>query len=258
MYLYLSKILPLLILPVGIVIELSLIALLFQLSGKRRTATVFLFGALLVLWVSATPLVAKNLYGKLEQVHPPVAILDIPARRCIVLLGGAVQPVMPPRQDIDMSGSVDRVRKAAQLFRLGKGRLVIVTAGNLPWAQFSQTEAQATEILLKEWGVPDAAIVLEGKSRNTRENAMNSAALLEELNCGEPLLVTSAAHMPRSVAAFLKVGVEVFPVSTDVRVVWGSGFTVFDFLPDAGALKMTTDAVREWLGQRVYEVRGWG
>jgi uncharacterized SAM-binding protein YcdF (DUF218 family) len=63
--------------------------------------------------------------------------------------------------------------------------------------------------------------------------------------------------MARSVAAFKKVGIEVFAVSADVRVITDSGVTVFDFLPDAGALLMTTDAVREWLGRRVYEFRGW-
>jgi uncharacterized SAM-binding protein YcdF (DUF218 family) len=77
------------------------------------------------------------------------------------------------------------------------------------------------------------------------------------LACDSTLLVTSAAHMPRSVAAFEKVGVEVFPVSTDVRVVGASKFTMFDFLPHAGALSMTTDAMREWLGRKVYQFRGW-
>jgi uncharacterized SAM-binding protein YcdF (DUF218 family) len=77
------------------------------------------------------------------------------------------------------------------------------------------------------------------------------------VGCDTPLLVTSAAHMARAVAAFEKVGVEVFAVSADVRVIRNTGVTVFDFLPDAGALLMTTDAVREWMGRRVYEFRGW-
>ena len=211
MNIYLSKILPLLVLPVGIVIELSLLALLFQLRKYRKTSIVFLSGALLVLWGSSTPIVATSLYAKLEQVYPPVAILDIPARRCIVLLGGSVVPVASPGMDIDMLDSVDRLRKAAQLYRTGKGRLVIVTAGNQPWSNYAQTEAQVIKILLEEWGVPPGVVVLDGASRNTRENALNSAILLEENGCGEPLLVTSAAHMPRSVATFQKVGVEVFP-----------------------------------------------
>jgi len=46
-------------------------------------------------------------------------------------------------------------------------------------------------------------------------------------------------------------------VATDVRVINASAVTVFDFLPHAGALSMATDAMREWLGRRVYEYRGW-
>ncbi len=87
------------------------------------------------------------------------------------------------------------------------------------------------QVLLVEWGVPAAAIVLDGASRNTRENAVNSKVLLEKLGCDAPLLVTSAAHMARSVASFERVGVGVFAVSADVRVIGNAGVTVFDFLP---------------------------
>ena len=257
MYIYLSKILPLLILPVGMATWLCLLALVLLWAGKRKTSITFLFVAVLVLWGSSMQLVAQTLYGKLESVYPPVQVLDIPASKCIVLLGGAVEPVMSPRVDFDLHDSVDRVRKAANLHRAGKAELIIVAGGNQPWMDFSQTEAQATEVLLMEWGVPATAIKLEGGSRNTRENAVNSARLLQQHRCGIPLLVTSAAHMPRSVAAFSKVDVDVFPVSTDVRVINTPNLTVMDFLPDAGALKMTTDAMREWIGQWVYRFREW-
>ena len=156
-----------------------------------------------------------------------------------------------------MNEAIDRVYKASQLYRAGKGKVLIVTGGNQPWAPSAQPEAELIQALLMKWGVPPAVIVLDGASRNTRENAVNSRVLLEKLGCETPLLVTSAAHMARSVAAFKKVGVGVFAVSADVRVIRNSGVTVFDFLPEAGALLMTSDAVREWLGRRVYEFQGW-
>jgi len=258
LYLYLSKLLPLLVLPVGIVIELSLAALLFLLFKKRKASAACLVVALVVLWVSSMPIVADTLYGRLEQDFPPGALEDIPVSQCIVLLGGAVEPVLYPRQDIEMREAIDRVYKAAQLYRAGKGKVLIVTGGNQPWAPSAEPEAELIQALLLKWGVPPAVIVLDGASRNTRENAVNSRVLLEKLGCGDtPLLVTSAAHMARSVAAFKKVGVGVFAVSADVRVIRNSGVTVFDFLPEAGALLMTSDAVREWLGRRVYEFQGW-
>jgi hypothetical protein len=42
-----------------------------------------------------------------------------------------------------------------------------------------------------------------------------------------------------------------------VRVIKSSKLTLLDFLPDADALNMTTDAMREWIGQKVYQVQGW-
>jgi len=245
------------VLPVGLVIELSLIALLFLWKGWRRTSATFLLIAVLVLWATSTPFVANMLLGKLEQDYPAVMITEIPARQCIVVLGGTVEPVLPPRIDIDMHAGVDRVRKAAQLYRAGRGRVIIVTGGNQPWSPFTEPEADSMRTLLLEWGVPAEAIVLEGASRNTRENAVYTIELMKDMDCGEPILVTSAAHMKRSVAVFEKLDVTVFPVSADVRVVENPDFTLLDFLPDADALNMTTDAMREWIGQRVYRMQEW-
>jgi len=257
LYIYLSKLLPLLVLPIGLVIDLLFIALLFLLKGWRRTAATFLVTAMLVLWGASTPFVAHTLLGKLEQDYPAVMITEIPVRQCIVVLGGTVEPVLPPRIDIDMHEGVDRVRKAAQLYRAGRGRVIIVTGGNQPWSPFTEPEADSMRTLLLEWGVPAAAIVLEGASRNTRENAVYAIELMNDMDCGEPLLVTSAAHMKRSVAVFATLGVTVFPVSADVRVVNNPNLTLLDFLPDADALNMTTDAMREWIGQKVYQAQGW-
>jgi uncharacterized SAM-binding protein YcdF (DUF218 family) len=63
--------------------------------------------------------------------------------------------------------------------------------------------------------------------------------------------------MQRAVASFKALGLYVYPVSTDVRVLQGSEVTLMDFVPDAHALAMTSDALREWMGQKVYEWRGW-
>ncbi len=245
------------LLPIGLVIELSLVALLFLKFNKKKTSATFMTIAVLVLWVSSMPFVANTLLGKLEKDYPAVMITEVPVSQCAVVLGGTLEPVMPPRIDIDMSEAVDRLRKAAQLFRTGRAKVIIVSGGNQPWSPFAEPEAESMKILLLEWGVPATAIVLEGASRNTRENALNSIVLLEKLACGTPLLVTSAAHMKRSVAVFEKLGVAVFPVSADVRVIDASEFTPFDFLPDAEALKQTTDAMREWIGQQVYRWQGW-
>lgn len=257
MYIYLSKLLPLMVLPIGVVLEFSLLALVFLVKGKKKTAATFMVMAVLVLWVSSMPVVADALLGRMEQDYPAVMITEVPASQCIVVLGGTIKPAAAPMIDIDMTEAVDRLRKAAQLYRAGLGQTVIVAGGNQPWSPVAEPEAAAMKTLLLEWGVQASDIVLEGSSRNTRENALNSIALLDEMACGTPLLVTSAAHMKRSVAVFEKLGMDVTPVSSDVRVSRRTRFVLMDYLPDAEALKKTTDAMREWIGQKVYEVRGW-
>jgi hypothetical protein len=47
------------------------------------------------------------------------------------------------------------------------------------------------------------------------------------------------------------------PVSTDVKVAGTSLPAAMDFLPSAEALEMTSAALREWIGQKVYSIKGW-
>ena len=66
-------------------------------------------------------------------------------------------------------------------------------------------------------GVPPQQVVYESASRTTYENAVFSAAL-PGVDPRQPwLLLTSAFHMPRSVATFRKAGWNVTPYPVDFR-----------------------------------------
>jgi uncharacterized SAM-binding protein YcdF (DUF218 family) len=257
MYVYLSKILPIFVMPLSVVLLLLLVALLFLRHGRRKTMGGFLVLALALLWTASTPLVAKLLYGSIESQYPPQPLDRVPAGGCVIVLGGVVGAPIPPRVDIELNEAVDRVYKTAELYLAGKAPYVIVTGGNQPWTKSGTAEAELIRDLLMRWGVPEDVIFLEGSSRNTRENALYSRNIINSINCEQPLLVTSAAHMPRALAAFDSAGVRVTPVTTDVRVVDNGLPPMADFLPDARALAMTSDAIREWVGQKVYSMKGW-
>jgi uncharacterized SAM-binding protein YcdF (DUF218 family) len=243
--------------PVTVSLGLILLALVLLRNGRHRAMAGTLSLAFLILWVASMPLVASALYRQLESRFPPRPLTEIPQTDCIVLLGGAVAPAVPPRSDIELSSGIDRVYKTAQLYRAGKGRVVVVSAGNQPWAQSQRSEADLTRELLVEWGVEESAVIVEGSSRNTRENAVFSKHAIDAIGCNEALLVTSAAHMPRAVAAFQAVGVSVIPVSTDVQVTREGSLALMAFLPSAGALAMTSEALREYLGMWFYRTQGW-
>lgn len=257
MYVYLSKILPLFVMPLGVTLFLCLVAYILVRKGRRHWASGFLLAAMVVLWVGSTPVVGKALYRLVESEYPPRSLLDIPSADCIIVLGGVVQAPAPPRIDIEFNDAVDRVMKAAELYHAGKSKYLVVTGGNQPWSTTARAEADLIRDLLVKWNVPKDVIILEGSSRNTRENALYTKNVVDSINCDDSLLVTSAAHMPRAMAAFRSVGIAVTPVSTDVRAAYSNGFQVMDFLPDARALAMTQDAIRELIGQWVYSLNGW-
>jgi len=257
MYVYLSKILPIFVMPISLVLILALVALLLLRRDRKKPAAGFIVAAMAVLWIAAMPSVAQTLYRNLETRYPPLPLAEIPTAGCIVVLGGVVSPPLAPRVDLELSEAVDRVYKAAQLYRAGKAPFIVATAGNQPWSLSPWAEADLIRDLLMEWGVPKDAIFLEGSSRNTRENALFSRNVIDSIHCETALLVTSAAHMPRAVAAFRAVGVSIVPVSTDVRVIDQGLPAAMDFLPNAGALAMTSEAIREWIGSAVYRMQGW-
>lgn len=252
--LYLSKILPVFVYPVGLTLLLALLAGLCWLFRWRRLAGVGIVLAIAVLWVAATPAVGAFLYGRIEQRYPPVAVADAPVADAIIVLGGVVAQPVPPRVTSDLSDAVDRVVHAARLYRAGKAPRVVVAAGNLPWEPDVRPEAELIAELLVEWGVPRDALLLDTASRNTAENAANTRTLMAQHGLRTGLLVTSAGHMPRALALFRAAGVAAIPCSTDLRVADGQRSTVFDWLPDVRALELSTLAVKEWLG---LWVSGW-
>lgn len=254
---YLTKILPLFLMPVSIVIGATILALCFTYFGKRKSAMVSLLLAISLLWISAMPIVAVRLTWSLQSQYPPVAMEEISVKDCIIVLGGALGGPDFPRVDIELTDASDRIYQTAKLYRAGKARTIIVAAGNQPWDRSKVSEAQLISDLLVEWGVPRQAIVREGASKNTRENAINAAAVLDTHECQSSLLVTSSSHMPRSLAAFRMAGAEVVPFSVDVMS-FGENLGAFaNYIPQAGALAATSAAIREWLGIWVYRWRGW-
>jgi uncharacterized SAM-binding protein YcdF (DUF218 family) len=145
-----------------------------------------------------------------------------------------------------------RVWHAAALYRAGKARWIVVAAGNRPEHAAEQVEAEAITEMLVQLGVPRAAIVQDGSSRTTRENARNVRPLLERLGARRVLLVTSAMHMPRALQTFEKVwgpsGPQLIPAVTDVKGPAEPFTPVELWLPSLDALLSVTRSLKEFAG----------
>jgi uncharacterized SAM-binding protein YcdF (DUF218 family) len=157
----------------------------------------------------------------------------------------------------DLEMSADRLVYAARLYRAGRSGRIIVTGGRLFAGAAVPSEAELVKQQLLLLGVPDDAIVLETKARNTRENGLFSRELLQEMGAGKVLLVTSAWHMRRSEAVFGKLGIDVIPAATDSFLPQLSSGFPFGWLPDVDAMAVSTRCIKEWIGLGVYRLRGW-
>lgn len=263
MFIFLSKFLPQFIYPVGLATVLIILALVFQKRKKWQNAAIIT--ALVVLFIAGNRWVAFSLTRSLEWQHLPPAVL--PQAEVIVLLGGGTEPAQPPRPIVELNSAGDRVLYAASLYQQGKAPYLLLSGGNIDWlnAQESTPAGQMASVL-EMMGVPDSAIWLEPESLNTYENAVNSAGILAEKDIDHIILVTSATHMPRSVALFQAQGLRVIPAPTDFKVteenwhaLWQPNLSaqLTQLMPNIANLNMTTTALKEYIGIFVYRLRGW-
>ncbi|HTJ59076.1 MAG TPA: YdcF family protein [Devosiaceae bacterium] len=243
--------------PLGLGLALGVLAFLLVLFNKRRAGLTLLAITLIGLYGASTPFVAGWLSGMLERQYPPIPIAATPNADVIIVLGGATGPAIPPRQAPDLNEHADRLMHAADLYKAGKAKFILASGGN--WRHPSQTHSEADDMrdVLMRFGVPASAILEEGKSRTTEENASFSAEILRQQHLQTALLVTSGIHMPRSVAVFRRYGVAVTPSETDIIDAGTVDWLVLDWMPAPAALDNTGQALREMFGALYYRLRGW-
>jgi uncharacterized SAM-binding protein YcdF (DUF218 family) len=261
-FLFLSKLLPLFLYPLGLTSLLLLIGLI--IAWKRPYLALFPMGiSLLIILMASNAWVSSLLMQSLEWQQ--ISSEELPEADAIILLGGSTRVPTPPRHTVEITEAGDRVLYAAHLFKAGKAPLIIATGGRITWLKNAPPEADSMKNLLIEIGVPASAIIEETQALNTYQNALYTKEILEQWGIKKSLLVTSASHMPRSLRVFQKQEIEVIPAPTDflvTKVDWEQlqgtpQATILNFLPSADNLKQTTQALKEYLGIFVYWLKGW-
>ncbi len=252
-----SKVLTLLASPVGIALMLSGTALLVSYIGRQTMARTIMIVAIVWLWLSSSQFVANILYASLENTYPSMPLTNLPSADAIVLLGGGVESAVHPRTYPGLNQAGDRILHAARLYEAGKAGKIVISGGQVFPDEKSATEAEYSKILLLDWGVPSEDIVLEKKSRTTYENAIRTKEIFEHNAWQHALLVTSAAHMPRSVCSFEKAGIKVIPAPTDYEVDGIRKPLILQFMPSSHAQYIIARGIKEYLGRWVYQWREW-
>ncbi|MFT5573077.1 MAG: uncharacterized SAM-binding protein YcdF (DUF218 family) [Cryomorphaceae bacterium] len=242
------KIVSAILYPFGLVFTLALLAWLAKTIGAKGWSKGLAVVAFSILLLSSNPRVARWLAFQLERQYPQQHIADITPHDAIIVLGGGLRLPQAPAKHTQIGGGSDRFWYAARLYRSGKAPTIILAGGNV----YSQTglkgEAYYASQLLQQWGVPKAAILIEADSRTTEENRRNTALFLVRHGIKSALLVTSALHMPRAHKSFSQLPIPITPASADVLIREQQRPAVFDWIPSAAALHLSTVALHEYYG----------
>lgn len=174
--------------------------------GRIRRAAVIIGRVLLVtigVWLGVCLLLSAAIV--LRAQPRPAENAD-----AIIVLGAGV------RRDGSAGPSLTRrAQEGARLYVAGYAPVVICTGG-VPY-RAPRPEAEACADVLRASGVPDAAILLETRSRSTEENAAYSRQIFDANGWQTALVVSDGYHLLRAGWIFQQQGIDALTLPTSQR-----------------------------------------
>jgi uncharacterized SAM-binding protein YcdF (DUF218 family) len=236
-----------LVLPSNLVALLLVVGLLTRFFPRVRRASnaAFITAAVLLLTFSSG-WVAAALLGPLEHAHRPLdtAGSHPEARYIVVLTGYASYDKSLPLTSRPNGASLFRLVEALRIYRTCSDCTVIVSG--------TPVATQVMRDILIGMGLPADRFVADPGRLDTAASAASVGALVK----GEAFfLVTSAGHMPRSIAAFRKAGLKPVAAPADFQI--AREVRKVGVLPSPLHLHSSDFAVHEYVGWVWYRVRGW-
>jgi len=255
MFFVASKVLWFVVAPVNLLLLVALVGAALS-SGRfaRAGRRIAVLAVVLLLAIGVLP-VGAWLIAPLEDRFPPPPV-EMAAPYGIIVLGGAIDEELGrARHQVILQDGAARLTEAVALARRFPEARLVYTGGSNSLTGAGSAEARDAARLLAALGVDPARIRLEGRSRNTDENARFTRDLVHPEPSQIWLVVTSAWHMPRAMGLFRKVGFNVVADPVDYRSEGGPGdwrlnreawrgFALFDL------------AVHEWIGLAAYRASG--
>ena len=248
----LKPILTTLVLPAssGLLAVLALLVWAWRRNARAQARLPIALAGIttLVLWFLSCQAVAIWLSVHLLPQVSPITPEDLKRQpvQAIVVLGGGVENASSEYDGPTLSpDAMSRLLYAVHLSRVT--HLPMAYTGGMGWAGQSQrtSEAEVAALALTRLGAP-ALRWQENQSRDTRENALLTAALLKNDGVTHIALVTHAWHMPRSVRQFEAAGLQVTPAP--MGYIRSDLSPLLQWLPSGKGLRDSGWVIREWLG----------
>ncbi len=249
----LQKIVAPLFLPLSVCVLLLGVGIgLLWFTRRQRAGKVVVTTGFALLLLLSCGWVSDPVLRSLEHYHVPLsAVATGSAMKWVVVLGGGTSSdaSVPPSARLS-DATLARLVEGVRLHRQLRGSRLVLSGA----AVFgSGSDAESMSALALALGVAREDIVVDAESPDTETQARNIRQIIK----GEPcVLVTSAAHMRRSMALFRKVGLDPIPAPTHYLAQANRGIGPAGLYPSVGGLKTAQVAAYEYLGIAWAALRG--
>lgn len=225
------------------ILAIGLVLLWF--SGRKRAARVVLTAGVLMLVAMGYGVLFDAALAGLERRYPP---LDVEAARkegirwVVVLAGGHVSDGNLPVTSQLLQETQVRLVEGIRIHRNLPGSRLLVSGGS-----FFDPKAGASLMaeLACDLGVDREDIVLEDASKDTAEEARLIGPIVGRRHF---ILVTSAYHMPRSMALFRAQGMQPLAAPVGHLVIDHEYMSLKSFFPRSEKIRNCEIVIHEVLG----------
>jgi len=231
--------------PISICLEVLLIGLFFLWFTRRQKIgrTIVSLGTIFLVMISHET-IANVLLRPLEYKYS--TITDISAfsnvKWVAVLSGGlSADPILSVTDQLSRA-SLIRLVEGIRIHRKLANSKLILSGGDV---FSSMSEAKIMEKLAIELGTDKKKLVLESKSRDTKDQV---GFIHDIIGNDKFILVTSASHMARSMALFQSKGMNPIPAPTGYHVKKIKKISPSMFFPNAKGIDKMERVVYEYLG----------
>ncbi|MBK3519060.1 YdcF family protein [Carboxylicivirga marina] len=253
MFFLLSKILSFLLVPFNWCLLLLSFGLISKNKRKKRTAFI---GCIFIFIIFSNTFIYQMVVKRWEYPVEPLTkdeSIDYP----IIILGG-LSSYDNHTERIHFNEATDRLMQGLLLHKANPVRPLIISGGSAEIYFSERPEAKYLYGYLTNIGIESHKIHFETTSRNTFENALNTATLFDSLDIGKEItLVSSAFHMRRAQACFEKQNFKVHPLAAHAFTNHQALKPKDYLLPSLHTLQSWPLLIKEWMGILVYKLKGY-
>jgi len=247
-----------LLMPLPFCLLISFTGLFYLWRGKRVVTgkiliTLGLVGLVLMSYNPVSRALNRPLNCKYKAYLPYQSdnVKTEPLVKYVVVLAGGHKsdPNLPTTSQLS-GHSLIRLVEGVRIFRQNPGaKLILSGGGSVDPVPEAAIMAQVSQFM----GVSQDHMIIESTSNDTKDQTR----LIKPIVGTAPfVLVTSALHMPRSMALFEKLGMNPIPGPAGSTSRVKAPFSPQDIFPSVSALEDTTEAVHEYLGLMWGKLKG--